>query len=569
MPSKLGIHINAWKSANEIVAFIQRARPRVIKVLDFNRELIKRCRDAAPGALFIGRVYVSKQPFEDDPEGYARQFCDDQLLPKADQFKDLIDCWESYNEIGHNKENIDKYARFEAERTRILAQRGYKSVVGNFATGTPELDARWEKFFPALQAAKAAGGFLGLHEYSAPFMQWMTGANQMNPNENEGDEGWTTLRYRKLYRRILSPELRLPLIITEAGIDGGVRPRPGPAGGGGWRDFEDWNKANNRGDYLAQLQWFDNEMAKDDYVIGATIYCYGTADPTWQSFDIQGPMADRLAGYLIANPPLPWKPSAPAFDDKTLVQVLATEFGDLFDDVRTQLPTSGVYAPRTADQVQYVGIHHTGASTGSRTYSTTIAKAHQAKGWPGIAYHFLVYPYKVRYCGDLMTIRADLPGRDADAVSVALMGDFSQDPPDPRAIDLARRLLDTLDKVLGRPLVRHGHRDLAPGEPPTDCPGATAFGDQGWLVRLNAVAPPQPLPQPQPVPIPIPGDETAALRQQITKLTNQIISLTQQVTQLTQQTASLNQQVATLNARLQTQESALRQIAQAAQAALQ
>lgn len=551
MPSKLGIHINAWNPGDEIVAFVQRAKPRVIKVLDFNRELLKRCRDAVPNTLFVGRVYVPHQPFDDDPEGHARLFCNEHLLPKADEFKDLIDCWEGYNETGHGS-TIDLYARFETERVRILASRGYKAVVGNFATGTPELDGHWQKFFPALQAAKDAGGFLGLHEYSAPFMQWMTGRHQMNPNEDQGDEGWTTLRYRKVYRHILPPELRLPLIITEAGIDGGVRPRIGPASGGGWRDFEDWNQANGHGDYLSQLQWYDNELGKDDYVVGATIYCYGTLDPTWQSFNIQGQMADRLASYLMANPPLPWQQPV-AFDDKDLVKVLTAEFGTQFDDIRTILPTTGVFAGRTLDQIRYVGIHHTGSGTSPKTLSATIAKAHLATGWPAIAFHFLVYPTKVRYCGSLATSRADLPGHDTDSVGVALVGDFSQQSPDPRALDLARRLLNILDQFLGRSLTRRGHRDLAPGDPPTDCPGATAFGDTGWLSQLNAL--PTTLTSQ-------PSDDTAALRQQVAQLTQEVASLNQQVAQLTQQ-------IAALNARLQTREDALRQIAQVAQAGLQ
>ena len=52
-------------------------------------------------------------------------------------------------------------------------------------------------------------------------MWWMTGKYQVNPDEDQGDEGWTTLRYRKVYRQFLIPSGlgSVPLVITECGID--------------------------------------------------------------------------------------------------------------------------------------------------------------------------------------------------------------------------------------------------------------------------------------------------------------------------------------------------------------
>ncbi len=140
-----------------------------------------------------------------------------------------------------------------------------RSCVGNFATGTPPLEL-WPEFFPALQAVKETGGFLGLHEYSAPTMWFGTGVHQLEAGQDEGDEGWLTLRYRKVYRRYLQPAgLAVPLVITETGIDGGIVQRPGPVGFG-WQDFQGFWEAEGlvrttaAGFYMEQLAWYDAEL---------------------------------------------------------------------------------------------------------------------------------------------------------------------------------------------------------------------------------------------------------------------------------------------------------------------
>ncbi len=200
---------------------------------------------------------------------------------------------------------MQRYATFEAERTRLLAQEGIRSCVGNFATGTPEL-ALWPDFLSAVQAVKEHNGFLGLHEYSAPYMWFGSGPHQLEEGVNEGDEGWLTLRYRKVYRQFLQPAgLEVPLLITETGIDGQVQNRPGPSGLG-WQDFQKFWKDQGdvrttaAGFYIEQLAWYDRELRKDDYVKGASIYALG-ASRGWGSFDLVGHSADILHQYIAMH----------------------------------------------------------------------------------------------------------------------------------------------------------------------------------------------------------------------------------------------------------------------------
>ena len=121
-----------------------------------------------------------------------------------------------------------------------------------------------------------------------------------------GGEGWLTLRYRKVYRQYLIPAgLEVELVITECGIDGMVRGHPGPEGKG-WRDFVVyWEKqgmgADGPGNYIEQLAWYDSELMKDDYLVGAAIFTM-TTTRQWQSYEILGQAASILRQYLSVHP---------------------------------------------------------------------------------------------------------------------------------------------------------------------------------------------------------------------------------------------------------------------------
>jgi hypothetical protein len=302
-PSKLGLVVPRFSSP-QIMEVIQVGRPKVIKVID-DLGATSAVKEHSPNTLIIGRVSVDydfssiRAKGNRDADRHAASF----IAKNLDKYQAHanVDYWEGYNEpaIG-SAELMAEYAAFEVERVKQMAALGYKCCIGNFATGTPSLEL-WDSFLPALKAAQEQSGCLGLHEYSAPTMQFGFGRYQLDPAGDSGDEGWYTLRYRKAYRHHIPAELRIPLIITECGIDGLIEPRPGPAGAG-WRDFNKYWKQNNLAPdgvtgYLDQLTWYDQELQEDAYVIGATIYAAGA-----DSYDVLGDMADKLAWYWSAHP---------------------------------------------------------------------------------------------------------------------------------------------------------------------------------------------------------------------------------------------------------------------------
>ena len=270
----------------------------VIKTMSQDADFLGQLKALSPHTLFVGRLMVGQIDLAKvEPKKSARQLVD-QLLPIATDphLREIFDAWEGYNEpVTIDAEQMKRLAELESERVRLLAREGIRSVVGNFGTGHPPLEL-WPHFFPALEAVREHEGFLGLHEYSAPTMQFGV----------HGEEGWLTLRYRKVYRHYLIPAgLKVPLVITECGIDGMVKGHPGPQGRG-WKDFvayweEQGMGADGPGNYIEQLAWYDSELMKDDYVVGAAIFTM-TTTRQWQSYEILGEAASILQQYLSVHP---------------------------------------------------------------------------------------------------------------------------------------------------------------------------------------------------------------------------------------------------------------------------
>jgi murein DD-endopeptidase MepM/ murein hydrolase activator NlpD len=286
-----------------------KAKPAVVKLVgDWGM-----ASTVPAGVLVVGRKhqgdYDAQHQYRtgQNPAAAARVFVQDQMATyKANPH---ITYWEGHNEpVWNSQAEMTWYAQFEVERMQLMAGLDLKCVIGNFATGNPDLPL-WASFVSACQAGREYEALLGLHEYSCPWMWWMTGNYQLNPAEDEGDEGWTTLRYRKIYRQYLMPnDAAIPLVITECGIDPLVSPKPQGCSGGTWKQLGDYWKAQNgetdKADfYYRQLVWYDQELQKDDYVVGATVFCWGNYGTPWSNFDVAGTdVAKKLVAYTQANP---------------------------------------------------------------------------------------------------------------------------------------------------------------------------------------------------------------------------------------------------------------------------
>jgi hypothetical protein len=79
--------------------------------------------------------------------------------------------------------------------------------------------------------------------------------------------------------------------------------RPGPSGHG-WSDFTDYWVQQGLGDsgveaFINQLNWYDNGVREDGYVIGFTVFTAGGI-AQWDEYDINPILLD-LADYVISQ----------------------------------------------------------------------------------------------------------------------------------------------------------------------------------------------------------------------------------------------------------------------------
>ena len=307
-PSKLGVHVE--RNDRQLFELLGTQSLAAVTTLELDANFAAQIKSTSPKTQLIGRIIVPQPNLDTlDAANEARAFVE-KILPFADDpsRRPHFDGWISVNEpVANSPDQMKRLADFEAERTRLLGDRGIRSVIGNFGTGNPDLPL-WEHFLPAVQAAKEYNGWLGLHEYSAPTIYYnSTRADQGRyPGVSAQDTGWLTLRYRQAYNQFLKPAgLAIPLVFTELGVDGLVGNRPGPRDARGWQDFQRYWAENGYGlwgpgAYVEQLVWFDEAMRQDEYVIGGCIYGIATS-VEWLSYDISGPAAAVLQQYLSVH----------------------------------------------------------------------------------------------------------------------------------------------------------------------------------------------------------------------------------------------------------------------------
>ncbi|MCB8968346.1 MAG: hypothetical protein R3E31_04175 [Chloroflexota bacterium] len=297
-PSKLGLHVirnnDFW-----INEFVRQGQPSVIKALD-DFGYVAEIKAISPRTIVVGRFNYPVQDYAGSPEEAARKFVADQL----DQYlaNPAVDYWEGWNEPDPNLDNMPWYTRFEQERVRQLAQYGLRAAIGGFATGVPELD-EFVLFVPAVETALEHRGILTLHEYGAPDMTFLYGS-PLPGYPPYANRGALTFRYRWYYEEILKPRgLVIPLVISEAGIDGIIGNRPGPDGYG-WADFQEYWVQQGWGStgveaFINQLAWYDNGVRQDGYVIGFTVFTAGGIGH-WRNYDINAILPD-LTGYVVGQ----------------------------------------------------------------------------------------------------------------------------------------------------------------------------------------------------------------------------------------------------------------------------
>jgi lysozyme len=272
METKLGFHCN--RSGDDVLEAIAKVKPQLLKFLDPDPGFVREARAASPGSFLLGRCVLSlkDQLFREDPIKSAQSFAKHVLHNGAG-----VDAWESYNEAFGETEPpnyMRAYDHFQVEFLSIMLDNGLEAVAGNFGTGNM-LGKHWLNNF---QETLQSYTYLGFHEYDWPDMWSMHRQNI----EEKGEEGmWLTLRYRRIMREIrkeFGPQHTA--LITECGMTRGVHGEP---------DVGPWNeeKPITAQRYWESLKWYDNEICKDNYLLGACLFVVGATTP-WETFEHLG-----------------------------------------------------------------------------------------------------------------------------------------------------------------------------------------------------------------------------------------------------------------------------------------
>jgi hypothetical protein len=175
-------------------------------------------------------------------------------------------------------ENLASHIEETRRFTELMHLAGLKVAGFGFSVGCPE-PADWAM----VKAAGFAGvDYLSIHEY------WG------RSNRDTGIAGylddWTALRHRRIHDWLGGQHP--PFVITESGCDNVY------SWGSGWKA-----QGIDEQTYTNEIMAWSKELAKDSYVIGATIF--GSGPYGWADFDTDG-FSDRLLVPLYYDQePLP------------------------------------------------------------------------------------------------------------------------------------------------------------------------------------------------------------------------------------------------------------------------
>lgn len=269
--NKIGMHMQDGNDEALLTAIAQIKAP-VNKTMNLSVDWCMRIKQASPTSLLVGRAYVDNQyRYKTDPAGLIQE-----MLDKYSPAIAYLDVIEVTNEAVNNlstAEDVAAFDTFQAMFAEAAWERWQDINIGLFClpTGNFGWPGEWKiADFPKSLALPRDKVYFCFHEYSWYTWDWESPAR--------------CLRYRTLMDGIVGNA-----IITECGMTHAVV-----------QDEKDigWQTGIDRNVYITGMKWYNDELAKDDYIIGATVFNCGPSSG-WDTFESR---AEVLEMYGMIGP---------------------------------------------------------------------------------------------------------------------------------------------------------------------------------------------------------------------------------------------------------------------------
>lgn len=218
----------------------------------------------AQGTRIIARWYPGMEGW---PAGHPAEF--------ANLCRQIYDRYGIADFVAQNEpvittpQEMRAFSDWQREWAERLGEMGLHAWVGNFSVGNPPRLEDLPAFAPALLAAVWSGGGLAYHAYGWPTI-W------------EPSYEWYAGRASRILYHI---GLDAPVVLTEAGLDGGVAGK----GGHGWRS------ACSAEEYFQMLVDWDKALPPN--VRAVCLFNYGCYDD-WRDFELTEDLARLIGAYI-------------------------------------------------------------------------------------------------------------------------------------------------------------------------------------------------------------------------------------------------------------------------------
>jgi len=302
MSTKLGLHVNTGPRGG--FGPICLSAPAVVLAAGEGGALAEAKRKSNGRTLTIYRdvtVYPDAPPGIDHMTESGAIAAAEHFWPqlRGQYVLNPADYYQATNEVGgDNEQTLANLVVFESRLMDLAERDGYRLVIANAAGGSPANWEFWLKYIvPLIRRAGEGGHIYGRHAFGGVVMASNGMLTSPGPAAADGNAGRPFIEAAYL-RKV---DIRTPLIVTEAGVYGGMR-FPGTQ------------------ELLADAARYDALCAQHDNIWGFCLWTFGDHEPF--PVNIQ-PASKALAAYTArmggakirpypyAGPPISGRPGSP------------------------------------------------------------------------------------------------------------------------------------------------------------------------------------------------------------------------------------------------------------------